>query len=77
MTKNEFNALKYINQHTRTEGYPPSYQEIADYLLIKSRANIHRIVESLMKQEFIVKKIGSVRACFLTKVGKEFVKIQE
>ena len=50
MTKNEFNALKYINQHTRTEGYPPSYQEIADYLLIKSRANIHRIVESLMKQ---------------------------
>mgnify|MGYP003632461923 CR=1 FL=1 len=72
MTRNESHVLLYIRNHTQNQGIPPTYQEMAHSLNIKSRSNIHRIVTSLVNQGFITKKIGSVRACFLTASGNEY-----
>ena len=58
MTRREKEALDFIKAHHREKGYPPSYDEIADHLGIKSKSGVNRIVVSLEEQGHIRRNNG-------------------
>lgn len=58
MTPREKETLDFIKEHHREKGYPPSYDEIADHLGIKSKSGVNRIVVSLEEQGRIRRNIG-------------------
>lgn len=59
MTPREKQALDFIKAHSREHGYPPSYDEIADHLGVKSKSGVNRIVVSLEDQGRIRRNNGT------------------
>lgn len=50
MTPREKEALDFIKSYHGEKGYPPSYDEIAGHLGIKSKSGVNRMVVSLEEQ---------------------------
>lgn len=59
MTPREYQALDFIKSYHRESGFPPSYDEIADHLGVKSKSGINRIVVSLEEQGHIRRNNGT------------------
>ncbi len=53
LTKKQSEVLKIIRQHLDTEGYAPSYREIADALGLSSPSTIHAHVQALVEKGLI------------------------
>ena len=50
LTTRQALVLEFIKTYVQMKGFPPSLQDIATGLGMKSRSNIHRIVHSLREQ---------------------------
>lgn len=61
MTKRQFEVLKFIDDFLYTKGYSPSFQEIADGVGLKSKSNVHRIIQALLKDNKIRMKPARAR----------------
>lgn len=62
MTERQKIVLDFITMYIKMRGYPPSYQEIALGLSLKSKSNIHRIIHSLEKKGLIQIKPYMIRS---------------
>lgn len=54
MTERQRAVLEFIQTYIRIKGFPPSMQDIATGLGLRSRSNIHRIVHGLESQGLLV-----------------------
>jgi repressor LexA len=64
MTKRQGMVLEFIRQYIAVHGFPPSYEDVAKGLSLKSRSNVHRMVHRLRKEgrlELKQRKFRSVR----------------
>lgn len=50
MTKRQGMLLEFIRQYISVHGFPPSFDDIAKGLQLRSRSNVHRMVHSLRKE---------------------------
>ena len=50
MTERQRLVLEFIETYIKLKGFPPSMQDIATGLGMKSRSNIHRIIHDLRRQ---------------------------
>jgi len=50
MTKRQGMLLEFIRQYINVHGFPPSFDDIAKGLQLRSRSNVHRMVHSLRKE---------------------------
>lgn len=50
MTERQRLVLEFIETYVKMKGFPPSMQDIATGLGMKSRSNIHRIIHELRRQ---------------------------
>ncbi len=50
MTPQEHKALSLIAAHVAQHGYPPTQQQIAEGLGLKSKSGAHRLIHSLARQ---------------------------
>jgi len=50
MTKRQGMLLEFIRQYIAVHGFPPSFDDIAKGLQLRSRSNVHRMVHSLKKE---------------------------
>ena len=55
MRKVELRTLNFIEQYCLTHNDSPSIQEIADGIEYQSRGSVHRYVESLIKQGYLIR----------------------
>ena len=62
MTERQKIVLDFITMYIKMRGYPPSYQEIATGLKLRSKSNIHRIVHALEKNGLLHVKPHMVRS---------------
>lgn len=58
----EQKILEYMKTQIRTKGYPPTVREICDNLEIKSTSTVHKDIESLVRQGFLIKDPSKPRA---------------
>jgi repressor LexA len=55
LTNRQKQILKLIAHHIETKGYPPSYQELADQLNIKSKYAILKHIDALVAKGYLEK----------------------
>ncbi len=46
-------VLEFIHAYIKLKGYPPSYNNIAQGMKLKSRSNVHRIVHTLRQKGYL------------------------
>lgn len=59
-------VLEFIRQYILVHGFPPSFDDIARGLQLKSRSNIHRLVHKLRKEGHLSLKAKKFRSIQLT-----------
>lgn len=62
MTKKSAVVLEFIRQYILVHGFPPSYDDVAKGLKLKSRSNIHRLVHRLRKEGHLSLKAKKFRS---------------
>jgi len=66
VTKKSVMVLEFIRQYILVHGFPPSFDDIARGLQLKSRSNIHRLVHKLRKEGHLSLKAKKFRSIQLT-----------
>ena len=61
MTEKQQKVLNFIKTYIEMKGFPPSMQNIASGLGLKSRSNIHRIIHELKAQGLLAREPNKVR----------------
>ena len=62
MTPKQKLVLDFINTYVKIKGFPPSYQDVAKGLGLRSKSNIHRIIHQLCREGFIKVKPHMTRS---------------
>jgi len=62
MTPKQKLVLDFINTYVKIKGFPPSYQDVAKGLGLRSKSNIHRIIHQLRREGFIKVKPHMTRS---------------
>lgn len=62
VTKRQAITLEFIKQYIVVHGFPPSYDDIARGLGLKSRSNVHRMVHQLRKKGYLEMKQRKFRS---------------
>lgn len=63
--------LKYMKDEIRAKGYPPTVREICSALGIKSTSTVHKDIETLVKQGYIIKDPSKPRALMVVDNDKD------
>ena len=53
LTKKQYNLLQFIDNHLKSRGVSPSFDEMKDALGLKSKSGIHRLITGLEERGFI------------------------
>lgn len=62
LTGKQRDLLIFINSYITEHGTSPSFEEMKDALLLKSKSGIHRLVNALVEREFLIRREGKARA---------------
>jgi repressor LexA len=62
LTRKQHGLLVYINSRVRESGIPPSFDEMADAVDLKSKSGVHRLLTSLEKRGYVRRMPGRARA---------------
>ena len=61
----EQKILSFMKEEIKKKGYPPTVREICTALNIKSTSTVHKDIESLVEQGFLIKDPSKPRALML------------
>lgn len=53
LTRKQYELLVYINDHLKTKGVSPSFEEMKEALSLRSKSGIHRLITGLEERGFI------------------------
>lgn len=53
LTKRQTDVLDFIREYIKEAGYPPSFNEMAEYLGLRSKSGIHRLMGGLEERGLI------------------------
>lgn len=73
LTRKQHQLLTYIDNHLKTEGVPPSYDEMKDALGLKSKSGIHRLITGLEERGFIRRLPHKARALEVLKKPQNMI----
>lgn len=62
ITKRQKDLLDYIRHYMNKNEYAPSFQEMMEYLGLKSKSGVHRLVNGLTERGFIRRIPNRARA---------------
>lgn len=62
LTKKQYDLLLFIDKRLKAEGVPPSFDEMRDFLGLKSKSGVHRLISSLEERRFISRLPHKARA---------------
>ncbi|MEC7464538.1 MAG: transcriptional repressor LexA [Pseudomonadota bacterium] len=67
LTRKQHQLLTYIDNHMKSNGIPPSYDEMKDALSLKSKSGIHRLITGLEERGFLRRLPHKARALEILK----------
>jgi len=62
LTRKQYELLVYIDQHLKQTGFSPSFEEMKDALLLKSKSGIHRLISALEERGYLGRRHHRARA---------------
>ena len=62
ITKRQLDLLQFIDQRTKRNGVPPSFEEMKNALNLKSKSGIHRLIMALEERGFLRRLPNRARA---------------
>lgn len=68
LTQKQKNLLMFINERLKSDGVPPSFDEMKDALDLKSKSGIHRLITALEERGFIRRLPHKARALEVLKL---------
>ena len=68
LTQKQKNLLMFINERLKSDGVPPSFDEMKDALDLKSKSGIHRLITALEERGFIRRLPHKARALEILKL---------
>ena len=68
MTPKQSALLKFIRDYNEKNGYAPSFDEMKDFMGLKSKSGIHRLLKELENQNTLTKQPHQARGVVLPKV---------
>ena len=71
LTKKQRELLLFINQRLSESGVSPSFDEMKDALLLKSKSGIHRLINGLEERGFIRRLPHRARALEVIRLPQE------
>jgi len=77
MTRQQKILLDYIRMSIRINEYSPSYQEMMEYMKLRSKSGIHRMVKCLVEQGMIRHIPGHARTIELISLPAQAVHHQQ
>jgi len=72
LTQKQKDLLLLIDQRVKTDGVPPSYDEMKDSLGLASKSGIHRLITALEERGFIRRLPNKARALEVLKLPEDF-----
>jgi len=67
MTPKQFALFQFIRDYTKREGYAPSFDEMRDFMGLKSKSGIHRLLKELEGQNILMRQPHQTRGLTLPK----------
>ncbi|MDR2901620.1 MAG: transcriptional repressor LexA [Lactobacillales bacterium] len=62
LTQKQHTLLIYIQKNVKEKGVSPSFEEMKEYMNLKSKSGIHRLICQLEKRKFLRRLPGKARA---------------
>ena len=62
LTRKQYELLVYIDKHLKQTGFSPSFEEMKDALLLKSKSGIHRLISALEERGYLGRRHHRARA---------------
>ena len=62
LTRKQHQLLMFIDQHLKTTGFSPSFEEMKAALDLKSKSGIHRLISALEERGFLARRRHRARA---------------
>ncbi len=62
LTRKQHELLMFIDQHLKTTGFSPSFEEMKEALDLKSKSGIHRLISALEERGFLARRRHRARA---------------
>ncbi|WP_435170527.1 transcriptional repressor LexA [Falsirhodobacter sp. 1013] len=68
LTRKQMELLNFIRERTERDGVPPSFDEMKEALVLKSKSGIHRLITALEERGFIRRLAHRARAIEIVKL---------
>ncbi len=68
LTPKQYELLTYIDRHLKQTGFSPSFEDMKEALLLKSKSGIHRLILALEERGFISRRPNRARAIEVLRV---------
>src|SRR5947208_13547319 len=62
LTRKQHELLMFIDQHLKSTGFSPSFEEMKEALQLKSKSGIHRLISALEERGFLQRRHHRARA---------------
>jgi repressor LexA len=66
-------ALRFIDEHVRVKGCPPTLREIGEHMCIRSNNGVNDHLEALEAKGMLVRRERLARAIKITEKGREYL----
>ncbi len=67
MTPKQFALFQFVRKYTEENGYAPSFDEMKDFMGLKSKSGIHRLLKELENQNILIRQPYQTRGLSLPK----------
>jgi repressor LexA len=71
LTRKQFQLLQLIDQHIRTSGFAPSFEEMRAALGLRSKSGVHRLITALEERGFLRRQRHRARALEVLRLPQE------
>lgn len=68
LTRKQHELLVYLDNHLRTTGFSPSFEEMKEALSLRSKSGIHRLISALEERGFLRRQHHRARALEVLRV---------
>jgi repressor LexA len=72
LTRKQHDLLVFIDQHLRSTGFSPSFEEMKAALNLRSKSGIHRLITALEERGFIARRPHRARALEVLRLPDSF-----
>jgi repressor LexA len=73
LTRKQHELLLFIDEHLRTTGFSPSFEEMKDALQLRSKSGIHRLISALEERGFLRRRHHRARALEVVRLPEDLM----